>query len=225
MEAGSSACDFCGESRATVYCRADSARLCLLCDRHVHGANALSRRHQRTLLCDACNLRPAAFRCTVENVTLCHSCDWDSHGGSNSSSCSPAVAAALQQHMRHPFDCFSGCPSAQELGSLWGCAEVLPISLSLSLSLSLHFFLFHGASIDSDLVGLVTDLHADRGSDDGEGKRRTWKQTAAAVVQGSTSAAASKVGSSRPTNAADAAGSSSSYVVANIKETSNLFPI
>ncbi len=72
---------------------------------------------------------------------------------------------------------------------------------------------------------MVTDLHADRGSDDGEGKRRTWKQTAAAVVQGSTSAAASKVGSSRPTNAADAAGSSSSYVVANIKETSNLFPI
>ncbi|CAM6049083.1 unnamed protein product [Sphagnum compactum] len=125
MEAGSSACDFCGESRATVYCRADSARLCLLCDRHVHGANALSRRHQRTLLCDACNLRPAAFRCTVENVTLCHSCDWDSHGGSNSSSCSPAVAAALQQHMRHSFDCFSGCPSAQELGSLWGCAEQL----------------------------------------------------------------------------------------------------
>ncbi len=93
---------------------------------------------------------------------------------------------------------------------------------SLSLSLSLHFLLFHGASIDSDLVGLVTDLHADRGSDDGEGRRRTWKQTAAAVVQGSTSAAASKVGSSRPTNAA---GSSSSYVVANIKETSNLFPI
>ncbi|CAK9273734.1 unnamed protein product [Sphagnum jensenii] len=127
MEVGSSACDFCGESRATLYCRADSARLCLLCDRHVHGANALSRRHQRTLLCDACNLRPAAFRCTVENVTLCHSCDWDSHGGSNSSSCSPAVAAALQQHMRHPFDCFSGCPSAQELGSLWGCAEDLGI--------------------------------------------------------------------------------------------------
>ncbi|CAK9226866.1 unnamed protein product [Sphagnum troendelagicum] len=127
MEVGSSACDFCGESRATLYCRADSARLCLLCDRHVHGANALSLRHQRTLLCDACNLRPAAFRCTVENVTLCHSCDWDSHGGSNSSSCSPAVAAALQQHMRHPFDCFSGCPSAQELGSLWGCAEDLGI--------------------------------------------------------------------------------------------------
>jgi hypothetical protein len=145
MEVGSSACDFCGESRATLYCRADSARLCLLCDRHVHGANALSRRHQRTLLCDACNLRPAAFRCTVENVTLCHSCDWDSHGGSNSSSCSPAVAAALQRHMRHPFDCFSGCPSAQELGSLWGCAEVLPISLSLSLSLSLSIsFCFMG---------------------------------------------------------------------------------
>ncbi|CAM6045313.1 unnamed protein product [Sphagnum compactum] len=111
------ACDYCGEGRATVYCRADSARLCLSCDRHVHGANALSRRHLRTLLCDGCNLRPAAVRCPVEkNVALCQSCDWDSHG-SSSSSCSPLPS----QHRRHALECFSGCPSAAELGSLWEC--------------------------------------------------------------------------------------------------------
>lgn len=112
------ACDYCGEGRATVYCRADSARLCLSCDRHVHGANALSRRHLRTLLCDGCNLRPAAVRCPVEkDVALCQSCDWDSHGSSSSSCCSPLPS----QHRRHAVECFSGCPSAAELGSLWEC--------------------------------------------------------------------------------------------------------
>ncbi|KAH8953675.1 hypothetical protein BDL97_08G039600 [Sphagnum fallax] len=128
------ACDFCGEGRATVYCRADSARLCLSCDRHVHGANALSRRHLRTLLCEGCNLRPSAVRCPEENnVGLCQSCDWDSHGrmrrrrnsNSNSSSSAAVVvatSAASSQHLtRHPFDCFSGCPSAAELSILWGC--------------------------------------------------------------------------------------------------------
>ncbi len=84
----------------------------------MHGANALSRRHLRTLLCDGCNLRPAAVRCPVEkNVALCQSCDWDSHGSSSSSSCSPLPS----QHRRHALECFSGCPSAAELGSLWEC--------------------------------------------------------------------------------------------------------
>ncbi|CAN5974846.1 unnamed protein product [Sphagnum jensenii] len=128
------ACDFCREGRATVYCRADSARLCLSCDRHVHGANALSRRHLRTLLCEGCNLRPSAVRCPEENnVGLCQSCDWDSHGrmrrrrnsNTNSSSSAAVVvatSAASSQHLtRHPFDCFSGCPSAAELSILWGC--------------------------------------------------------------------------------------------------------
>nr|CAB3455259.1 unnamed protein product [Digitaria exilis] len=35
------ACDFCTGSPPVVYCRADSARLCLPCDRHVHGANTV----------------------------------------------------------------------------------------------------------------------------------------------------------------------------------------
>ncbi|XP_078433871.1 zinc finger protein CONSTANS-LIKE 13-like isoform X2 [Wolffia australiana] len=43
-------CDFCGEEEAVVYCRADSAKLCLICDRQVHTANVLFHKHNRTLI-------------------------------------------------------------------------------------------------------------------------------------------------------------------------------
>ena len=94
-----------------MYCRADSARLCLSCDRHVHSANALSLRHPRTLLCDGCNLRPATLRCQVENLSLCQACDWETHRSGTPTSL----------HSRHTFDNFSGCPSAADLAQLWGC--------------------------------------------------------------------------------------------------------
>ncbi|KAF8760558.1 hypothetical protein HU200_010028 [Digitaria exilis] len=54
------ACDFCTGSPPVVYCRADSARLCLPCDRHVHGANTVSTRHARAPLCAACRAAAAA---------------------------------------------------------------------------------------------------------------------------------------------------------------------
>lgn len=38
-------CEFCGVARAVVYCKSDSARLCLNCDVSVHSANSLSLRH------------------------------------------------------------------------------------------------------------------------------------------------------------------------------------
>eukprot|EP00250_Pteridium_aquilinum_P014569 c22066_g1_i1 orf=553-2298(+) len=105
-------CDYCGEAPSTVYCAADAARLCLSCDRHVHGANAVSRRHSRTLLCDGCNLRPAFVRCLTENLSLCQSCDIDKHGSSPTSS----------HHNRLTVEYFSGCPSAAQLSRVWGCA-------------------------------------------------------------------------------------------------------
>lgn len=40
-------CHHCGAASAAVYCGADSANLCLLCDRAVHSANALSLQHVR----------------------------------------------------------------------------------------------------------------------------------------------------------------------------------
>jgi hypothetical protein len=44
----------CGSWVAVLYCRADSAKLCLLCDQHIHSANLLSRKHQRLQICDNC---------------------------------------------------------------------------------------------------------------------------------------------------------------------------
>ncbi|XP_061364533.1 zinc finger protein CONSTANS-LIKE 9-like isoform X2 [Gastrolobium bilobum] len=114
-------CDFCGNQRSMVYCRSDAACLCLSCDRNVHSANALSRRHSRTLLCERCNSQPAFVRCAEEKISLCKNCDWLGHG--TSTSCST--------HNRQPISCYSGCPSAAELSSMWSFVLDIP-SLSES---------------------------------------------------------------------------------------------
>ncbi|CAM8893546.1 unnamed protein product [Rhodiola kirilowii] len=102
-------CDFCGEQRSMVYCRSDSACLCLSCDRNVHSANALSNRHSRTLLCERCTSQPAIVRCHDENASLCQNCDWSGHGN----------ASAASTHKRQTINCYSGCPSAAELSRIW----------------------------------------------------------------------------------------------------------
>ncbi|KVI10620.1 Zinc finger, B-box [Cynara cardunculus var. scolymus] len=103
-------CDHCGEARSMVYCRSDAAYLCLSCDRIVHSANALSKRHSRTLVCDRCNSQPAVVRCIEEKVSLCQNCDWVGHNGSSLGSTT---------HSRQTLNCYSGCPSAVELSSIW----------------------------------------------------------------------------------------------------------
>ncbi|XP_066330999.1 zinc finger protein CONSTANS-LIKE 14-like [Miscanthus floridulus] len=99
-------CDYCGEAAAALHCRADAARLCVACDRHVHAANALSRKHVRAPLCAGCAARPAAARVSpvpgAVPAFLCADCD-------------TAAAAA-----RVPVEGFSGCPSAAELAASWG---------------------------------------------------------------------------------------------------------
>ncbi|KAA3459230.1 zinc finger protein CONSTANS-LIKE 9-like [Gossypium australe] len=102
-------CDFCGNQPSTVYCRSDAACLCLSCDRNVHSANALSKRHSRTLLCERCNSQPAFVRCVEERVSLCQNCDLMGHGTSTSNS----------THRRQTINCYSGCPSSAELSSIW----------------------------------------------------------------------------------------------------------
>ncbi|KDP23002.1 hypothetical protein JCGZ_01724 [Jatropha curcas] len=102
-------CDFCGDQRPMVYCRSDAACLCLSCDRNVHSANALSKRHSRTLLCERCNSQPALVRCAEERISLCQNCDWMVHGNSTSTSA----------HKRQTISSYSGCPSAAELSSIW----------------------------------------------------------------------------------------------------------
>lgn len=92
-----------------VYCRSDAACLCLSCDRNVHSANALSKRHSRTLLCERCSSQPAFVRCVEERISLCQNCDWMGHGGSTPAS----------KHKRQAINCYSGCPSAAELSTIW----------------------------------------------------------------------------------------------------------
>ncbi|OMO85499.1 Zinc finger, B-box [Corchorus capsularis] len=106
-------CDFCNTKPAVLFCRADSAKLCLFCDQQVHSANALSLKHARSQICDSCKTKPSSFLCSNDNLMLCQDCDWNSH---NSNNCS---VSALQ-HDRSPVEGFSGCPSVTELASLLG---------------------------------------------------------------------------------------------------------
>ncbi|XP_050371870.1 zinc finger protein CONSTANS-LIKE 14-like [Argentina anserina] len=104
----STPCDFCSERTAVLYCKADSAKLCLFCDQHVHGANSLSKKHVRSQICENCASEPVAVRCSTDNLALCHDCDFDAHA-----SCSAA-------HHRTPVEGFSGCPTPLKLAELWG---------------------------------------------------------------------------------------------------------
>lgn len=110
-----------------VYCRSDAAYLCLSCDRNVHSANPLSKRHMRTLVCDNCNSQPALVRCVDEKQSLCQNCDWVGHNGANMDA---------STHSRQTLNCYSGCPSAIELSSIWSfmsesCEEEM-VSMSIA---------------------------------------------------------------------------------------------
>jgi hypothetical protein len=108
---GGRRCDYCSSAVAVLHCRADSALLCLPCDRLVHSANALSRRHSRAPLCSSCFSHPASFRHvsssrlpTSSHQFLCSDCDVGSD---------PAP-------LKFQVESFSGCPSAFELARSWG---------------------------------------------------------------------------------------------------------
>ncbi|XP_021763086.1 zinc finger protein CONSTANS-LIKE 13-like [Chenopodium quinoa] len=98
-------CDFCSESVALIYCRADSAKLCLSCDREVHSTNQLFTKHTRFQLCDACDSSPASIFCHTEHSVLCQNCDFERHSRHGSS----------LDHDRRPLEGFSGCPCVSEL--------------------------------------------------------------------------------------------------------------
>ncbi|GAA0153047.1 hypothetical protein LIER_11372 [Lithospermum erythrorhizon] len=103
-------CDFCNDQIAILYCKADSAKLCLLCDHLVHVANPLSKKHVRTQICDNCGEEPVCVRCETDNLVLCQECDLDAHGSS----------VVMVEHARINVQGFSGCPNAYELASCWG---------------------------------------------------------------------------------------------------------
>lgn len=104
-------CDFCGEETAVIYCRADTARLCLFCDHDVHSANALSKKHGRGQICDKCTSEVASVLCCADGVVLCHNC--------NSQASTTAFSGSVS-HSRSPIELFYGCPDAAKIASLWG---------------------------------------------------------------------------------------------------------
>lgn len=104
-------CDFCTESVALLYCRADSAKLCLSCDREVHSTNQLFTKHTRFQLCDACDSSPASIFCLTEHCVLCQNCDYELHS---------SLPESSLNHDRRPLEGFTGCPSVFELSAAVG---------------------------------------------------------------------------------------------------------
>jgi hypothetical protein len=106
-----------------VYCRADSARLCLPCDRHVHGANTVSTRHARAPLCARCR---AAATTAVASP----------RGGGGGFVCADCYCLEKEDEekgeehrdprpLHHDHDAveeYAGCPSIAELAAILGVA-------------------------------------------------------------------------------------------------------
>ncbi|XP_076884048.1 zinc finger protein CONSTANS-LIKE 15-like [Bidens hawaiensis] len=103
-------CDYCNHHSAVIFCRADSAKLCLLCDYHVHAANALSGKHHRSQICDGCRNSAVSVRCATDNLVLCRDCDSDSH----------ANCTVSAVHDRIPVEGFTGTPSPVDLAASFG---------------------------------------------------------------------------------------------------------
>lgn len=117
-------CDYCKMEKAVIYCKSDSARLCLQCDGCVHSANPLSRRHSRSLICDKCFSQPAVMRCLDENLSICQNCDWNGNGCSD------------QMHRRQILSFYSGCPSVADLSRMWSPVLEMPTLNDLVLGWS-----------------------------------------------------------------------------------------
>ncbi|PIA28553.1 hypothetical protein AQUCO_06800006v1 [Aquilegia coerulea] len=72
-------CDSCKSSSALLFCRADSAFLCIGCDSKIHTANKLASRHERVWMCEVCEQAPASVTCKADAAALCVTCDRDIH--------------------------------------------------------------------------------------------------------------------------------------------------
>ncbi|KAK4600530.1 hypothetical protein RGQ29_010253 [Quercus rubra] len=72
-------CDSCKSATATLFCRADSAFLCVGCDSKIHAANKLASRHARVWVCEVCEQAPAHVTCKADAAALCVTCDRDIH--------------------------------------------------------------------------------------------------------------------------------------------------
>lgn len=83
-------CDMCEKEEASVFCTSDEASLCGNCDRNVHHANKLAKKHLRfsllhpssskeAPLCDLCQDKRAFVFCQQDRAILCRECDIPIH--------------------------------------------------------------------------------------------------------------------------------------------------
>ncbi|XP_021759865.1 B-box zinc finger protein 20-like [Chenopodium quinoa] len=82
-------CDVCSKKEASVFCSADEAALCDVCDHKVHHANKLASKHHRFSLlhpstssfplCDICQEKRALIFCQQDRAILCRECELPLH--------------------------------------------------------------------------------------------------------------------------------------------------
>lgn len=82
-------CDVCSKKDASIFCSADEAALCDVCDQRVHHANKLASKHKRFSLlhpssshfplCDICQEKKALLFCQQDRAILCGDCDLSLH--------------------------------------------------------------------------------------------------------------------------------------------------
>ncbi|KAI3446665.1 hypothetical protein Pfo_029571 [Paulownia fortunei] len=75
-------CDYCKSAAALLFCRADSAFMCMACDAKLHNADdkLVGRlKHERVWMCEVCEQAPAAVTCKADAAALCFTCDRDIH--------------------------------------------------------------------------------------------------------------------------------------------------
>ncbi|XAR51203.1 hypothetical protein NMG60_11005763 [Bertholletia excelsa] len=70
-------CDLCQMAASLLFCRQESAFICLACDEKLHGQVGL--RHERVWLCEVCEQAPASVTCKADAAELCVTCDRDIH--------------------------------------------------------------------------------------------------------------------------------------------------
>ncbi|KAI3444123.1 hypothetical protein Pfo_000788 [Paulownia fortunei] len=81
LNAAAKPCDYCKSAAALLFCRADSAFMCIACDAKVHNANnkLACPKHERVWMCEVCEQAPAAVTCKADAAALCVTCDRDIH--------------------------------------------------------------------------------------------------------------------------------------------------
>ncbi|KAL2482837.1 Zinc finger protein CONSTANS-LIKE 5 [Forsythia ovata] len=68
-------CDYCKSTAALLFCRVDSAFMCMACDAKVHKNIS----HERVWMCEVCEQAPATVTCKADAAALCVTCDRDIH--------------------------------------------------------------------------------------------------------------------------------------------------